>query len=130
LDPSINRLADTSRFSDEPETQGVGIEQVQAIIDHFRTQRISVAALLARARLWRLEDDTLTIAFADDFGAAALSPDRDAIQAAALEHLQRTTLSVRISTLEDLPQEEADTVNGEAEMVRKVFRGEIVEGQS
>ncbi len=117
-------------FDLPPETSGITQEQIKAIIGRFRTQRISVAALLARARLWRLSDETLTIAFADDFGASSLSPDRDSVQAAAMDELQRATLSVRISTLRDVPEEASKQVDEEAEMVRKVFRGEIVEEQS
>ncbi len=116
-------------FDDPPTTEGITHEQIQAIIGRFRTQRISVAALLARARLWRVRDDTMTLAFADDFGAASLAPDREAVQAAAMEELQRTTLSVRISTLENVPKDE-EPVDDDVEMVRKVFRGEIVEGQA
>jgi DNA polymerase III subunit gamma/tau len=115
-------------YEDPPTAEGITQEQIQAIIGRFRTQRISVASLLARARLWRLRDETLTLAFADDFGAASLTPDREAVQSAAMDELQLKTLSVRISTLEDVPKDQ-EPVDDDVEMVRKVFRGEIVEGQ-
>jgi DNA polymerase-3 subunit gamma/tau len=126
-------------FDEPPRTDGITLEQVQAILGRFRTQRISVAALLARARYWRLDTETLVIAFADDFGASALTPDREAVQQAAIAELGVNTLSIRIVTLDEVDDvvatgtdSSADNATGavdeHAEMVRKVFRGEIVEG--
>jgi hypothetical protein len=127
-------------FDEPPRVDGIEQGQIEAIIGRFRTQRISVAALLARARYWRLGDDTLTIAFADDFGASALATDREAVQQEALSILGRESLAVRITTLGEIGDEaggpEDDSgrdepgVEPEVEMVRKVFRGEIVEGQA
>ena len=119
-------------FDEPPTVEGITHEQVTAIVGRFRTQRISVAALLARARLWLLAGGTLRIAFADDFSAHALAPDREAVQAAAIDELGVTPLKVDIETLADIPKAEGDTATPEAtdpttEMVRRVFRGEIVE---
>ncbi|MFW5644083.1 MAG: DNA polymerase III subunit gamma/tau [Alkalispirochaeta sp.] len=127
-------------FDEPPRVDGISREQIEAIIGRFRTQRISVAALLARARYWRLADSMLTIAFADDFGASALTTDREAVQQEALFVLGADSLAVRITTLGEIGDEvagrESDPgskepgVDPEVEMVRKVFRGEIVEGQA
>ncbi|MDA3949871.1 MAG: DNA polymerase III subunit gamma/tau [Spirochaeta sp.] len=127
-------------FDEPPRTDGISFEQIQAIAGRFRTQRISVAALLARARYWRLDTETLVIAFADDFGASALTPDREAVQQAAIAELGVNTLSIRIVTLDEVDDVEAAGTNitrdeattaadAHTEMVRKVFRGEIVEGE-
>ena len=127
-------------FDEPPRTDGITFEQVQAIVGRFRTQRISVAALLARARYWRLDTETLVIAFADDFGASALTPDREAVQQAAIAELGVNTLAIKIVTLDEVDDVEAtethstandanNAVHEHAEMVRKVFRGEIVEGE-
>lgn len=124
-------------FDEPPHTEGISFEHVQEIAGRFRTKRISVAALLARARLWRLEDTTLTIAFADDFGVSALSPDRDAVQDAAISVLEVPSLSVKIVTLDaagpantSSHDEGEENHSDEVEMVRRVFRGEIVEGNA
>ena len=118
-----------------PQVEGITLEQVQAIVARFRTQRISVAALLARARLWRRREDTLFIAFSDEFGANALAPDSDAVQAAVMQELGIDRLIVRIETLGALAEAEDHggdntPVDPQADMVRRVFRGEIVEDQS
>ncbi len=122
-------------FDEPPTVEGITHEQVTAIMGRFRTQRISVAALLARARLWRLEGGTLLVAFVDDFSAHALAPDREAVQSAAIAELGLEHLKVDIETLADVPRNERDTATPGAadpatEMVRRVFRGEVVEDQS
>ncbi|MEX2442770.1 MAG: DNA polymerase III subunit gamma/tau [Alkalispirochaeta sp.] len=119
--------------NEPPEVDGISLEQVQAIVARFRAQRISVAALLSRARLWRLREEELLIAFADEFGANALSSDRDAVQAAAAAELGRERTVVRIQTLSsatDGGEEEGSGTDPRVDMVRRVFRGEIVEDHS
>ncbi|MFW5695993.1 MAG: DNA polymerase III subunit gamma/tau [Alkalispirochaeta sp.] len=142
--PEIDPEPDTDIDPNEPpEVHGISLEQVQAIVGRFRTQRISVAALLARARLWRLRDDELLIAFADEFGANALSTDREAVQAAAGAELERDRIGVRIQTLSAVNDtegiagaegavaaDEQPPVDPTVDMVRRVFRGEIVEDHS
>jgi DNA polymerase-3 subunit gamma/tau len=129
-------------FDEPPRTEGITFEVVQEIAGRFRTQRISVAALLARARFWRLTEDTLVIAFVDDFGASALGPDREEVQRAAMSVLGKETLSIQICTLGEIEEQTgaehtSDAVPGASEgqddaveMVRRVFRGEIVEGNA
>lgn len=127
-------------FDEPPRVDGLSLEQVESIIARFRTQRISVSAILARARLWRLAGDTLLIAFSDDFGANALAPDWETVQGAAMAVLGRDQLKVRIETLSAVAHEldasasddESETsdeneIPPNVEMVRRVFRGEIVE---
>ena len=130
--------------NEPPEVDGISLEQVQAIVGRFRTQRISVAALLARARLWRLRGEELLVAFADEFGANALSSDREAVQSAALAELERDRLVIQIQTLSAVAAGGGDVqgagagagdaenpgIDPQVDMVRRVFRGEIVEDHS
>lgn len=128
--PDANGPPDESG-NDPAQLTGITAEQVQAIISSFRTQRISVAALLARARSWLLEEERLVIGFADNFAAHTLETDREVIQRAAMEVLGRTTLRVEIvvdgagGADDQLSAPAAEHV----EMVRRVFRGEVVEEQ-
>jgi DNA polymerase-3 subunit gamma/tau len=127
--------------NEPPNVEGISLEDVQAVVGRFRTQRISVAALLSRARLWRYSDDTLLIAFADEFGANALSSDREVVQSAAMSVLGVERLTVRIDTLANLATSgeagaagdgvvdsaASGTIDPHVDMVRRVFRGEIME---
>jgi DNA polymerase-3 subunit gamma/tau len=127
--------------NEPPNVEGISLEDVQAVVGRFRTQRISVAALLSRARLWRYADDTLLIAFADEFGANALSSDREVVQGAAMSVLGVERLTVRIDTLANLAtsgeagaggdgaggETAAGAIDPQVDMVRRVFRGEIME---
>jgi len=126
IEPEPNADIDPN---EPPEVDGITLEQVEAIVGRFRTQRISVAALLSRARMWRLRDEELLIAFADEFGANALSADREAVQAAAAAELGLERGVVRIQTL-SAAEDEGSGVDPQVDMVRRVFRGEIVEDQS
>jgi DNA polymerase-3 subunit gamma/tau len=117
-----------------PEVSGITVEQVESIISRFRTQRISVAALLSRARQWYLDGNDLAIIFADEFGANALTADVEPVQGAAKAVLGLDRLSVRILT-EDAPDGRASAGDGReadpaVDMVKRVFRGEIVEDKS
>lgn len=117
---------------DPPVLGGIKQDQVDAIIARFRTQRIGVASLLARASSWMLGDGHLVISFSDNFSAHTLDPDRELVQNAAKAVLERDTLRVSITVDGDDNEEENDgtgATNEKVEMVRRVFRGEIVEDQ-
>ena len=113
-----------------PALRGITSDQVEAIIARFRTQRISVAAILASARAWILEGERLVIGFKDNFAAHALDPDRDVVRQAALHVLDLDSLKV------ELVVDGAQSGDGSGtelpeniEMIRRVFRGEVVEDQ-
>lgn len=126
-DPAVVENAPVRRV--EPVYHGIIADQVEAIIARFRGHRISVAALLERARTWRLTDGNLLILFEDDFGVSALEADRDEVRSVAAEILGVEALRIRIMT-EQAEQETAPPPDEQAEKVRRVFRGEYVEGES
>lgn len=113
-----------------PVFEGISADQVEVIIARFRSHRISVAALLERAAVWRVSQGDLLLVFEDDFGVSALEPDRDEVRNVAAEVLGAESLSIRIMT-EQTERETDDARHGSsAEMVRRVFRGEYVEDES
>jgi len=116
-------------MSPETSYEGITADQVEMIVARFRSHRISVAALLERARTWRRAGSDLIVLFEDDFGVSALEPDRDEIRTIAAQVLGVESLRVRIVT-EESERENAEPTDSQAEMVRRVFRGEYVEGES
>lgn len=128
-DTRIEADTDLRTGSPDPSFEGISPDQAEAIIAQFRSHRISVAALLERARTWRFTGDTLSIIFKDDFGVSALDPDRDEVRAVAVDVLGLEALRIRIVT-EQSERENVTPPDEKAEMVRRVFRGEYVEGES
>lgn len=116
---------------------GISAEQVRAIIARFQTQRIGLAAVLQKARRWELAEDDLVIGFDDQYSASTANSDRDTIQSAAMTVLGRLSLRLKIGSAKELraragaqPESPRAPTNEQAEMVRRVFRGEIVEGNA
>ena len=116
-----------------PQLFGVTEEEVEAVIGCFRTKRIAVAALLRRARLWRRTPKGVVIAFRDEFSATSLTGDVSDVREAIGEVLGES-VPVHVHTLNELSNEgepgsvePPSTVDPTVEMVREIFRGEIVE---
>ncbi|TVR67560.1 MAG: DNA polymerase III subunit gamma/tau [Spirochaetaceae bacterium] len=109
---------------------GITEEHVRTIISRFKTQRIRVASLLSGASSWSLGEDRLVIAFKDNFAAHSLENDRDAIrdEARAVLGLAALRLDLIVEGQNPVVQE-SPPVAEHVEMVRRVFRGEIVEGE-
>lgn len=132
---------------------GISADEVENIISKFRTRRINVATNLSQARLWHLKEAELTIGFTDAFNASVLEQERDEVQQVVMTVLKRESLRLRfvvgdrkdwaqgrigpsramssVSEHSDGGAEESGPVNPDsdaaAEIVRRVFRGEIVE---
>ncbi len=123
---------------------GVSADEVENIISKFRTRRINVATNLSQARLWHLKDAVLTIGFTDAFNASVLEHERDEVQQVVMAVLKRDSLRLRFVVgdrkdwaqgIIDPPAQGSGASTGPvspdsdaaAEIVRRVFRGEIVE---
>lgn len=123
---------------------GVGADEVENIISKFRTRRINVATNLSQARLWHLKDGVLTIGFTDAFNASVLEHEREEVQQVVMAVLKRDSLRLRFVVgdrkdwaqgIIDPPAQGSGASAGPvspdsdaaAEIVRRVFRGEIVE---
>lgn len=112
------------------ERQGISEEETEAIIARFRTTRISLAAFLMRVRSWSRSGEKLVLGFGDNFGAHTLNQDRGEVQEAARAVLgdPRLQLSIVVQG-EDPERDSSEPVDRHLEMVRRVFRGEVVEEQ-
>jgi DNA polymerase III subunit gamma/tau len=117
-----------------PRLEGISPEDVETIIGRFRAQRIGVATLLSNVRAWVLTESSLTMEFRVEFEAHALETDREVVQQVAMEVLGRDTLRlvIRVGGEEGSSQDGSSSpVDSHVEMVRRVFRGEVLkEGRS
>lgn len=118
----------------DPELEGISKEQVEELIKIFRVNRISVASILGRALLWKLEGGELILAFKTNFDVSTASQERESILTEASRVLNAPDLRVVVRTLaeqnKEISAESTRAVEPEVELVRKVFRGEIVEDES
>ncbi|SIQ14612.1 DNA polymerase-3 subunit gamma/tau [Alkalispirochaeta americana] len=112
------------------ERQGISEEETEAIIARFRAKRISLAALLMSARSWSRSEGKLVLGFSDNFGAHTLEQDRTEIQEAARAVLGDALLQLVIVVQGmESENETSEPVNQHLDMVRRVFRGELLEEQ-
>jgi DNA polymerase-3 subunit gamma/tau len=113
--------------------QGISREQTAKIIANIRSHKLALATQLAKAVAWTLESTELTVTFERQFEAASARGDEETVRQAAHEVLGRPVL-VRIKVADQPGEsgEPADDENAaaesEADVVKRVFRGEIVDG--
>jgi len=130
--------SDAHRFEDEephqvepPHARGLRSEQAADIILRIRPTRLALSSALEKAVRWTLTDAELTIFFSSDYPANAARGEEEIIRNAAADVLGKPVL-VRIKVDADAvgPDVEATAADQDeqVEMVKRVFRGEIVDG--
>ncbi len=124
-------------FNDEAEDHHVapppatGLQSAEAadIILRIRPTRLALSTALERAVRWRLVDSELFVIFDSEYPANAARGEEEVIRNAAAEVLGRPVL-VRVKV--DAPADgDGDAPRGtdeQVEMVKRVFRGEEVDG--
>ncbi len=116
--------------ADESVAHGLSAQHVSAIVQRIRPSRLALSTSLERAAAWRLDDRELQVVFSSEYPANAARGEEEVIRQAAAEVLNRPVL-VRVLVDADSPEPQAEGESDEkVEMVKRVFRGEIVEGES
>ncbi|MFW6214170.1 MAG: DNA polymerase III subunit gamma/tau [Spirochaetota bacterium] len=109
---------------------GLDHDQVTAIIQRVRPARLALSTALERALRWEMADAELRIIFGSEYPANAARGEEEVIRNAAADVLGKPTL-VRIKVDTALSAREPAPTDGPSdenvEMVKRVFRGEIVE---
>jgi DNA polymerase-3 subunit gamma/tau len=109
---------------------GLSADDVTAIVKRIRSTRLALSTSLERARQWRLDERELQVVFDSEYPANAARGEEEVIRMAAAEILNQPVL-VRIAVEADPTGPEDDShADEKVEMVKRVFRGEIVEGES
>ncbi len=102
-------------------------EQVQQIIAVVKKHKLTLASLLEKVVRWELVDDRLEVVFDAEYPAQGVKDElatvNEAVQTVLDEPL---TTAVRVVKLDE--GDERRHTDERVEMVRKVFRGEIVGG--
>jgi len=99
------------------------------LIESVRREKLALSTLLEKCESWKIEDGELKLEFSDQdrFSAEQVSKERDTL----VKHASRVFADqeVRRLRVEVLGSEQSSssTVNEQAEVVKKIFRGEIID---
>ncbi len=113
-----------------PPAEGLRTEQAADIILRIRPARLALSTALEKAIRWSLADSELFIVFGSAYPANVARGEEEVIRNAAADVLGKPVL-VRIKVVEggdDGPESEQTVHGDQVDMVKRVFRGEIVDG--
>jgi len=99
-------------------------EQIERIINSVRKQKLALASALEKAVMWKLNDSTLTLTFNSTYSANFVKSDLPTIQE-QVSAILGTRISIVVSSEQNNSIPQSNTDNS-VEIVKKVFRGEIV----
>ena len=110
---------------------GLTQQHVETMIESIRHHRLALATQLAKAVGWSLEGTELRVTFAKPFEAESARGEEETVRQVAREVLGSPVL-VRIAVDENggAAEDQGTPISQSAEAVKKVFRGEIVDGES
>ncbi len=118
--PSEKTAAETKR--------DLSPEQIEEIINSLKKQKLALSSALEKAVLWKLEGETLTLVFNSTYSANFVKSDLSSIREQVATILGKNIiLSVIVS--EDRSSTQKASLDNSVEIVKKVFRGEIVKGE-
>ena len=85
---------------------------------------MTLSSVLSSARQWLLDGEVLKLTFESEFAAKAVTEDRGLVTEVATEVLdEEISLEVRLETGDE---EARQHLSEEVELVRTVFRGEVM----
>lgn len=99
-------------------------QQIESIINSVRKQKLALASALEKAVMWKLDDSVLTLTFNSTYSANFVKSDLITIQKQVSDILG-ASISIEVSSEQNNSIPQSNTDNS-VEIVKKVFRGEIV----
>ena len=104
--------------------------QVSDLLEKIRHTKLALASALEKAIEWNIGDTELTVTFDSEYPANAARGEEETIRTVVMEIVGRPVL-VRIVVRSEAPSDQAVAENArqdsQAEMVKRVFRGEVVD---
>ena len=110
--------------SDEASPESLSSEIVEAVVQRIRKEKLTLGSSLEHATQWVLEGDAVIISFDNSYAENAVQQESDIVAAALGEVLDE---EVSVKTKQDKRETVKSESDPQVEMVKKVFRGEIVE---
>jgi len=115
---------------------GLSPEQREAVLEAVRKKKLTLAASIDQAVGWRQSEESISFSFENAYQAAVVKNDRSLIQEAINEVTgQRFTIEVEVvqtKTAGGSVDSEGDgnKLNRQVDAVKKVFRGEVIQGNT
>ncbi len=103
---------------------------IDSLIDAIKKKKLTLASSLEKAKEWNLIGNELVITFSNAYCANMVKQDIQEVTQKAQEILQQSVV-IRISINEDMVSQhcEEEKLDDQVEMVKKLFRGQIVQGE-
>jgi len=105
---------------------GLEEEKAEEIVSLVRKQKLTLGSALEKAVSWTLDDSALCVTFENAYPADAVRQELALVTEAARSALDEAALTVKVA-VEKSEDESEGHHDEQVEMVRKVFRGEIVD---
>ena len=113
------------------EPSGLAAEQREAVLGVIRKKKLTLAASIDQAVGWRQSDDTISFSFENGYQATVVKNDRSLIQDAIKEVTGRNFI-IEVEVVQTKKPEDSGEnlheLNRQVDAVKKVFRGEVIQG--
>ncbi len=119
--------AETAGAGKTPAPAAGGEVPWEELVSGLKKTKVALTSALARAVSWKLEGDTLVIVFQNEYDANSVRKDIQTVAKRAGEVMGRK-LSIDIQIEKKEEHENAPVLDEQAELVKKVFKGDIVQG--
>lgn len=96
------------------------------ILRELKRKKLTLSSALEKAIDWCLEGDKLTITFNNDFPARVVRQEQKSI-AEKIQEMMGWSLKIHIR-VEEAEMEDSPLVDEQVQAVKKVFRGEVIQG--
>ena len=106
--------------------ESISLEQISETINKIKKYKLSLASALEKAVSWKLSGSLLELVFDSTYSANFVKTDILAVKETIQEILQKS-LDI-VVTVSENNSGESSGVDDSVEMVKRVFRGEVVRG--
>jgi len=128
--PETPPAAPVSPVSSEPAHEGLSSDQREAILEAIRKKKLTLAAAVEHAVGWRQSGDSISFTFENGYTATVVRNDRNLIHD-AISSVTGRNFSIDVEVVQtkaNLSGSEDNSLNKQVDAVRKVFRGEVIQG--
>ncbi len=116
---------DTS-LKEEPNSQILSDNIISEIIQSLRKNKLALSSALEKAVSWKLTGDSLELTFDSTYSANAVKGDLLPVKEKVSEALEKK-INIEISIISPKDRDNSK-VDEDIELVKRVFRGEVVKG--